>query len=93
MLHSLLLGFVIGIVFGHAPIILPGILSLTIAYHPILYLPWVMLQVSLFIRLSGDLLGSFSLRQLGGLLNALVILAYLVCMGITRLAERKRSLA
>src|SRR5690606_39847014 len=38
-LHALFLGFVISMVFGHAPVILPAVLRVRLPYRPILYAP------------------------------------------------------
>lgn len=75
--HALLVGFVIGMIFAHAPIIFPAILRVSIAYSPALYLPVILLQLSLALRLLGDLLTLATLRQVGGLLNAVTLLAFL----------------
>jgi hypothetical protein len=78
MLHSIFLGFVFSMIFGHAPIIFPAILKFDIQYRPILYLPLVLLHLSLIMRIAGDLLGSVMLRKWGGLLNVLVVILYFV---------------
>jgi hypothetical protein len=80
MLHSVLLGFVFGMVFGHAPIIFPAVLRLPVEYRPALYLPLVTLQVSLAGRIIGDLAGWQPVRMWSGLLNAIAILIFLGMM-------------
>ena len=76
-LHALLIGFVFSMVFGHAPIILPAVLHVKLPYHPSFYAPLALLHASLALRLCGDASGSFDLRRLGGLLNALALLAFI----------------
>jgi hypothetical protein len=76
ILHTILVGFVFSMVFGHAPIILPAVLGNRLSYHPLLYLPVVILHISLIMRIIGDLLGVTLLRQWGGLFNALMFLLY-----------------
>lgn len=76
MLHSVFIGFVISMVFGHAPMIFPAVLRLPLAYSPYFYLPLVLLHGSLLTRISADLLGLSSLRLYSGLTNALAILIY-----------------
>lgn len=49
-LHSLFLGFVFSMVFGHAPVILPAVLRVRFRYHPALYAPLVLLHASLSVR-------------------------------------------
>lgn len=83
ILHSIFLGFVFAMIFGHAPLIFPSVLRRPMAYLPAFYLPLIFLQTSLLVRLAGDLFGSVTLRQWGGLLNGVTLLLFL---GITATA-------
>ncbi len=76
-LHALLLGFVFSMVFGHAPIILPAVLRVSLPYHPSFYAPLVLLHVSLVVRLSGCLLASPETLRVGGLLHAVALLGFI----------------
>lgn len=76
MLHAVFVGFVISMVFGHAPIIFPAVLRIPVTYDWSCYVPLVLLHASLAARLGGDLLGLLALRQSGGLLNAIAILLF-----------------
>ena len=49
-LHAIFLGFVLSMVFGHAPVILPAVLRVPFPYRSILYLPLVLLHASLAVR-------------------------------------------
>lgn len=75
-LHAILVGFVLGMIFGHAPVILPALLNRPLAYHPIYYLPLIWLHLSLVLRLAGDLILEVSLRRWGGLINGLAVLFF-----------------
>lgn len=75
-LHAVLLGFVFSMVFGHAPIIFPAVLRVSVPYHPMFYVPLIMLHLSLAARLAGDLASTAPLRSAGGLLNALALLLF-----------------
>ena len=77
MLHSIFLGFVFAMIFGHAPIIFPAVLGLNIQYKSNLYLALIFLHVSLIIRIGGELLGSSEARLWGGLLNVFAVLLYI----------------
>ncbi len=93
MLHSIFLGFVFSMIFGHAPIILPGVLGLELAFHPAFYLHWVLLHLSLLLRVGGDLTLGAAAQRWGGLLNVLAILLFLVNSirtGLTGLRTRTR---
>lgn len=80
MLHALFVGFVISMIFGHAPIIFPSLLSIPFVYTSALYAPLVLLHGSLALRIVADLAGNPALRRAGGLLNAIAILLFLGMM-------------
>lgn len=80
VLHALFVGFVLSMVFAHAPIILPAVARVDIPFHPSLYAPLLVLHASLVARVSGDLLGHADLRRGGGLGNALAILLFGACV-------------
>jgi hypothetical protein len=76
-LHALFLGFVFAMIFAHAPIILPAVLGGAVAYRPDFYTPLALLNLSLIVRLCGDLGGHGDLRRWGGLLGVVAVLAFL----------------
>lgn len=76
-LHAVFVGFVFSMIFGHAPIILPALTGLPVAFHPRLYLPLTLLHGSLIARVTGDLAGWPAGRMWGGLLNEVAILGFL----------------
>lgn len=76
MLHTLLLGFVVSMVFGHAPIILPAVARLRLDYHPVLYLPLALLHASLLVRLVAALIDDLALRQNAAIANVLSLLLF-----------------
>ena len=77
-LHALMLGFVFSMVFGHAPVIFPAVLRVSVPYHPVFYAPLALLHLSLALRLAGDLAGLAEWRSAGGALNALALLAFIL---------------
>lgn len=78
VLHSLLVGFIISMIFGHAPIIFPAVLGLPIRFTPLFYSHLALLHFSLLLRITGDLARWGLLRRWGGLLNGVAILLFLV---------------
>ncbi|MFQ5422231.1 MAG: hypothetical protein ACE5EY_17940, partial [Anaerolineae bacterium] len=78
MLHAVFLGFTFGMIFGHAPVIFPAIANVTMRYHPRFYLHLVLLNLTLLLRIIADLAAWPELRAWGGLLNALVLVIFLV---------------
>ena len=87
ILHSLFLGFVLAMIFGHAPIVFPAVLGLPIRYSPWLYSHLLLLHLTLALRVGGDLLLWMPGRQWGGLLNGVVVLLFLA----NTLASLKRE--
>lgn len=77
ILHALFLGFVFSMIFGHAPVVFSEVLGVTVSYQPQFYAHLVLLQITLIMRVVGDLCGWLFGRQLGGLLNVFVILLFL----------------
>ncbi len=75
--HTFFLGFVLSTIFAHAPLMLPAITGRTLPFHPGLYGPLMLLHGSLPLRIGSDLLGLPPVRQVGGLLNVVAVLAIL----------------
>ena len=86
-LHSIFMGFVFSMVFGHAPIIFPALLGLPLSFHPLLYLPLALLHATVALRVAGGFLNVFSWRALGGLGNGLALLLYALIMVGLRVRE------
>ena len=82
MLHAVFLGFVISMVFAHAPVIFPAVLGLSFEYRPAFYLHVGLLHVSLILRVVGDLVDSLGRwRAWGGLLSAAALLLFMFNTG------------
>jgi hypothetical protein len=89
ILHAILVGFVFSMIFGHAPIIFPAILGLRIGFHPIAYVPLVLLQASVAMRVAGDLVPDAQARMLGGLLGVIAIALYAIALLGMAIAARR----
>lgn len=76
-LHVVFVGFVISMIFGHAPIIFPAVLGVPISFRPAFYIHLVLLHLSLIVRVAGDLANANAVRMWGGLLNEVAILLFL----------------
>jgi hypothetical protein len=81
VLHIIFVGFVISMIFGHAPIIFPAILQVQVTFQSAFYFHLVLLHLSLLVRVIGDMASLQNVRQLGGLLNEVAILVFLVMTG------------
>ncbi len=79
-LHALYIGFVLTMIFGHAPIILPALTGLVVDYRGHFYLPLALLHASLLLRIAGDHAGWLDGRRWGGLLNEVALVFFVVVM-------------
>jgi hypothetical protein len=61
-LHAVFLGFVMSMVMGHAPIILPAVLRRPLPYRRWAWFPLGLLHLSVAVRVGADLAGSAWLR-------------------------------
>jgi hypothetical protein len=77
VLHTVLLGFVFAMIFGHAPIIFPAVLGLPVPFRSAFYAHLAALHVSVLLRVYGDLTQRLPLRQWGGLLNVVAVMFFL----------------
>ncbi len=91
-LHAVGLGFVFSMIFGHAAIIFPAVMQVKIPYHPAFYLPLLVLHASLALRVFGGIGNAFSLRQDGGLINAVALLLFIAIL-IGSVVRGKREAA
>ncbi len=91
-LHAIALGFVFSMVFGHAPIIVPAVLRVTLAYRPAFYLPLILLHGSLLLRVAGDAT-AFGIARVGALGNAIALLAFIATMASAVRSGPKRPAA
>lgn len=91
-LHALLLGFVMSMVFGHAPVIVPAITRLKFRWHAGFYVPLLVLHLSLGLRTLAGLFGNFALRQWAAIGNSLVLVLFFV-MVLVSLAARTKERA
>ncbi|HEY4721670.1 MAG TPA: hypothetical protein VII92_07485, partial [Anaerolineae bacterium] len=87
LLHSILLGFVFSMIYGHAPIIIPSVMPIDLTYRPAFYFHLVLLQASLLVRIIADLAASQPVRQWAGLFN---VLAVLIFMGLMLRSAHRR---
>lgn len=76
--HAIFLGFVMAMIFGHAPVIFPSVLGLPVRYTSRVYVPLVVLHLSLLVRVAGDLAVHNGLRMWGGVGNVIALVLFLL---------------
>lgn len=89
--HALLLGFVLSMVMGHAPIVLPAVARVRVAFHRGLYGPLVVLNLSVLLRVAGGLLELLPLRRVSAVMSSVSLLLFVGMLVIgARRARRSR---
>jgi hypothetical protein len=94
MLHAIFLGFVISMIFAHAPVIVPSVLGRPLPYTPALYGALALLHASLLWRvLGGDAAGNRLSWRWAGSLNEVALLLFLglAAASVIRAARRSRA--
>lgn len=91
MLHAIFLGFVISMIFAHAPVIVPSVLGRPLPFSPLFYIPLALLHASLLLRvLGGDAWGNRLAWQWGGSLNEVALLLFVVMAASTVIRAARR---
>jgi hypothetical protein len=88
-LHALSLGFLVSMIFGHAPVILPAIARVKLQFGNAFYLPLAALHASLLLRLLAGL-SSFDARRTGALLNAFALVLFAATVAAAAWAWRRQ---
>lgn len=91
ILHTLFLGFVFSMIFGHAPIIFPALTGIQIHYRPLLFLPLALLHGSLALRVAADLSGWHTGRMWGGLLNEIALVLFMALIARQVILSRRQK--
>ena len=89
--HAVTLGFVLSMVFGHTLIIFPSVIGLKLRYSPLLYLPLLLLQISVAIRIAADFSASTELRSLSGFLTVAAVALFAVIIASVSSRARARA--
>ena len=92
--HAVFLGFVMSMIFVHAPVILPAVLRVPLPYHPVLYAPLALLHASLLLRVVlGDAFGIEAVWRWAGVANVVAVLAFAACVALSRRTPRRAPVA
>jgi hypothetical protein len=85
--HAIAIGFILSMIFGHAPIILPAVTGLKIRYSPLVYAPLVLLHLSVLLRVAADLLENTEIRAISGPLTIIALAGYAATLVIVSRAS------
>lgn len=88
-LHALGLGFVMSMVMGHAPVILPAVARIKVHYDARFYLPLAALHASLLLRLLGGH-ASAQLKAWGAGLNVASLVLFVLTMVTAAISWQRR---
>lgn len=89
-LHAVFLGFVMSMIFGHAPVIVPAVLRVRLPFHPSFYLHLGLLHVALAVRLvAGDAFGLTTLWRVGGVATEVAVVLFLVASATAVVHSRR----
>lgn len=77
-LHAVFLGFVMSMVFGHAPVIVPAVLRVRLPFHGWFYGHVALLHLALLARtVAGDLAGLETWWRIGGVATEVAVVLFL----------------
>ena len=86
-IHAIAIGFVLSMIFGHAPIILPAVIGLRVGYSAAVYGPLALLHLSVLLRVTADLFERVELRAISGPVTIVALAGYAATLMI---ASRKK---
>jgi hypothetical protein len=87
VIHAIAIGFVLSMIFGHAPIILPAVIGLRVRYSAAAYAPLVLLHLSVLLRVAADLFEQVEMRTISGPVTIVAFAGYAATLLI---ASRKK---
>lgn len=91
-LHAVFLGFVMSMIFGHAPVIAPAVLRVRLPFAPWFYAHVALLHVSLLVRLVlGDAARIDLWWRVGGVGTELAVLGFLAASATAVLSARRQG--
>ena len=90
-LHAVFLGFVMSMIFGHAPVIVPAVLGVRLPFRHWFYAHVVLLHAALLLRIAGDASGNTVAWQIGGAGTEVAIVVFLAASATAVIRSRRRA--
>jgi hypothetical protein len=91
VVHAIAIGFVLSMVFGHAPIILPAVIGIRLRFNGFAYAPLALLHASVVLRVGGDLFAWVDLRATSGIVTVLALVGYLATLAASRIGTPRSA--
>lgn len=91
MAHAIFAGFVLTMIFAHGPIVVPAVIGAAIAYRRVVYAPLALLELSVALRIFGDLLERADVRDAGAVGIAVALVGFMASMGASLAMRREAS--
>lgn len=92
-IHTVFLGFVMSMIFAHAPIIVTSVLRVSLPYHPAMYVPVIALHLGLLTRVTGAVGQNQVIYQIGGVINIAAVLLFILTAVVSAVASSSASAA
>jgi len=89
-LHAVFLGFVMSMIFGHAPVIVPAVLGVRLPFRRWFYAHVLLLHAALLLRIVGDASGNTVAWQIGGAGTEVAIVVFLAASATAVIHGRHR---
>ncbi len=83
--HAITIGFVLSMIFAHAPIILPAVTGFRVRYSAAAYIPLAFLHLSVLLRIVTDLFEQIEIRNFSGPTTIAALIGYAVTLMIASL--------
>ena len=90
MVHAVFVGMVMTTIFGHLALVVPAVLGMAATFRTMMYAPLVMLEASVLLRVTGDVLQRQEVRDAGALGVALSV-AVAIAATASGLRARRRA--
>lgn len=91
VLHAVFLGFTVSMIIAHSTVILPAVLRIRLPYNRGFYIPALLLHLSLVVRIGlGDGLDLHWAWQLGGVLNIIAVLGFVLLAAASAIIGSRR---
>ncbi len=88
VVHAITLGFVLSMVFGHTLIIFPSVVGFNLRYSPALYVPLLLLHLSIAIRTFGDFSGWPENRSASAFVTVIALVWFVATGAIVSIWQR-----